>query len=126
MFALDIMLNIDLTNDALQTALVANNQGNMQIEIDGNSTWIWLYDLQAKIEIVDNKIVRFFNLKNSVEVFTVSKQKGYIQDIADLEAAKVGKCLLVQAAYDKQITNAQTSLVRLGEFLQYVVDGGMR
>jgi hypothetical protein len=125
MFNLTVMLNLDLTDSTLQTALVEANKNNIQIEVNEPIVSIWLHDLQLKAEIVNNKIVRLINLKNSVEIYHVDNQKGYIQDIADLEAAKVGKCLLITTAYDKKIQSVQMTLTRLGEFFDHIISGGL-
>lgn len=126
-FPISTMLDLGLTNDKLQEQLVANGaDSNMSMEVLGDITTIWMYALNVRVEIKDSKITKLFNLNNSSEVYTSTRQEDLIADINALHEKKQGKCLLITVAYDKTIQEFSDRLVKMGEFLEYIIGGGLK
>jgi hypothetical protein len=124
-FPLSTLLDLGLTDAVLQEQL-ANVATDMDLEVNGDITTIWMFQVNLRIEIKDSKIVKLFNFKKNAEIWAAAQQEDLIADIHELEVKKQGKCLLITVAYDKQIQGFSARLVAMGEFLEYVVTGGLK
>ena len=126
MFNLSIMLDLDLTNETIQT-LLANAQ-DLTMNEEGPFTCIWIYSLNVKIEIQDNQVQYLYSLRSNQTTLVWSKttQSNLVASINEIEIAKKGQCLLVVAAHNKRIALANQKLQEMGELLERVCTGGLK